>query len=245
MRRYLPNLLVALLTFFLGVFVSTSLRFFPHFTTVPSCGMERNTACNEWEKSGPAGNGLGWDLTYTSLLHNSGVCPGDLYCDIASTKPQPPVHQHFAEWKGDPIVSSILIELPDGHAAMFAMWFIRTKDQAYVRTFHPEQPTPDMQTLPTEEYDRAFEAMTCWQQDRPRSAKFSDTPKGDGYIGFLNLFKEGRSRQMLLSYRDFFVTPATADNHMDQSNWGRFWKILQPIYFSLENQRRQAPEAKN
>ena len=251
MSRYIQNLLAAVVTFVLGVFVATSLPRFadlniPFSATHRPCDQVRNSGCNEWETTGPVTNGLGWDLTYTSLLRNSGICPGDVYCEIAPTKPQPPVHKLFAEWKGEPIVSSILIELPDGHAAMFETWLVRTTTQAYVRTFHPDHETPDMQPLPTQDYDRAFETMTCWQQDQPLSGKFFDGHTRDGYVGFLSLFKDGRSRQMLLTYTDLFLHRVVDDKDVNEANWGRLWKILQPIYSALEEkQREQAAKPKN
>ena len=243
MSRYIQNLLAAIVTFVLGVFVATSLPRLadlniPFSATHQPCDREKNCGCNEWETTGPVSNGLGWDLTYTSLLRNSGVCPGDEYCEIASIKPQPLVHKLFAEWKGEPIVSSILIELPDGHAAMFETWLVRTTTQAFVQTFDPDHETPDMQTLRTQDYDRAFETMTCWQQDQPRIGTFYTR---DGYVGFLSLFKEGRSRQMLLTYTDAFLHPIMDDQDFNEANWGRLWKVLQPIYSALEEKQREQP----
>ena len=251
MPRYPYNLLAALLTFVLGVFVSTLSRsILPGLThlIIPLSATDRlrdqlkDSTCNEWKTSTSVSQGLGWDLAYTDLLRNSGVCPGDSYCEIAAMKPQPPVNKHFAEWKGDPIVSSILIELPDGHAAMASSWLVRTKEHAYFWKFHPEYPTSNTQPLPTEEYDRAFETMQCWQQQRPLSGKFFNGPGGDGYIGFLSLFKESRSRQMLLTYTDLLLDPATNDNYMDEAKWGRLWKTLKPINLALREQRKQAAQ---
>src|SRR5687768_4413518 len=116
MSRYTNRVLAALLTFAVGVFISSlSRRFLPELTrfgatTCPSRQIN-GAACNEWEKTYPVTQGLGWDLSYTSLLHNNGVGPGGFYCEIGGVKPQPPVQKHFAEWKGKPIVSSILLEL--------------------------------------------------------------------------------------------------------------------------------------
>ena len=105
-------------------------------------------------------HGLGWDLTYMPLLRDNGVCPGDLFCEIAEAKPQPPVNKLFAEWKHEPIVSSILVELPDGHADMAAIWLVRTKNEAYWWTFHPHHPNPDMQPLPVLTMKDLFESRS-------------------------------------------------------------------------------------
>lgn len=251
MPRYTHNLLAALLTFALGVFVTAfNRRVIPELThlVIPFSSLDRpsnqlkDAACNEWEKTGSASHVLGWDLAYTSLLRDNGVCPGDFYCEIAAIKPQPPVHKYFAEWKRGPIVSSILIELP-GHASMVGTWLIRTKDEAYFWEFNPEDRTPrGMQSIAAQDYDRAFETMTCWQQDQPLSRKFFDG-RGDanGYIGFLSLFKEGRSRQMLLTVRDLRLYRAKDDNYSDEASWGRLWKTLKTIDSAISEQRKEGP----
>ena len=241
MRRYSYNLLAALLSFVLGVFVASFSRVilprfadvtFPFSATDRSCDRRLESQCNEWEKTGAVSDGLGWDLTYMSLLHEAGVCPGDFYCEIATMKPQPPVHKHFAEWKGDPIVSSVLLEIPDGHRSMAASWLIRTKDHAYFWAFHPEYPTDGIQPMSTQDYDRAFETITCWNQDEPLKRKFYDK---EGYVGFLSMFKEGKSRQILLTYKDIWFSP---DDYLNEAKWGRVWKTFMHIHEAAEEQRR-------
>ena len=246
MRRFAYNLIVALLTFTVGVVVATVSRsmlpgvahlIVPHDTTGPGAEGIRHVACNEWEKTGSVSHGLGWDLTYMSLLRNSGVCPGDLFCEMAAAKPQPPVNQHFAEWQREPIVSSMLIELPDGHADMTALWLIRTREQAYWWTFHPHHSNRiGMRPLPAQDYDRAFETMTCWQQRDPSIRRFFNEGGGDTYIGFLSLYKEGKSRQMLLTSKDLFED-WPKDEIPDEAAWGRLWKTLKPIYSAIREQK--------
>lgn len=248
MPRVAHNLTAALLCFAIGVVVATFSRSIlprfahfigPHSTTERAADHLKDGACNEWEKTGSVSDGLGWDLTYMSLLRNSGVCPGQVYCDFAAEKPQPPVNKHFAEWQGDPIISSILIELPDGHADMMAWWLIRTKEQAYWWTFHPHHSNPmGVQSLPTEVYDRAFETITCWQPHDPSNLRFFDG-RGDGYIGFLSLYKEGKSRQMLLTSKDMFEVWPKGSEMPDEAGWGRLWKTLMPIYSVIREQQKQ------
>lgn len=242
MRRS-AHVMVALLTFTIGVVVATvGPGVFPRIARliVPhSSNQIRQVACNEWEKTGPLRDGLGWDLTYMPLLKSSGVCPGDLFCQIVEIKSQPPVNKFFAEWQHEPIVSSILVELPDGHADMAAIWLVRTKQQAYWWTFHPHRPNPEgMQPLPAQDYDRVFETMTCWRPHDPPSRKFGNE-QGDGYIGFLSLYKEGRSRQMLLTLKDLFETWPTSSEIPDEATWGRLWKTLKPIYSTIRAQEQK------
>ena len=248
MRRVTPRLLAALLTFVIGVVVSTLSgiilpRFAhlirPHSTTVDR---SKDSGCNEWEIIGPANDGLGWDLTYMSLLRKNGICPGDIFCEFSTQKPQQPVNKYFAEWKGAPIVSSMLVELPDGHAAMFALWLIRTKDQAYWWYFHPDHPEQlGMQPLPTHDYDRAFETIRCWQQLNLENKNFF-TGDGDGYIGFLSLYNEGKSRQMLITPTDLFDPYPKEWNKPSEVKLGRLWKTLSPIHAALREQRKQTAQ---
>jgi hypothetical protein len=253
MPRLTHKLAAALLTFTLGVVAATiwlSLRsrsISPRFSD-PAAPPASPThwlwvgACEEWAKASPVSEGLGWDLTYLPLLTSSGVCPGELYCEFAAQKPQPPVNRLFAEWQGDPIISSVLIELPDGHADMMAWWLIRTKEHAYWWGFHPHRPNPlGKQPLLEQDFDRAFEAMACWRQDEPSNRRLFDG-REDGYVGFLSLYREGWSRQMLLTSRDIFQTWPKGNEFPDESEWGRFPKTLKPLYSAVIEQRKQAAQ---
>lgn len=248
MPRYTHNVVAALLTFAIGIIVSMSSRgtfpllgqlIRPHDRTERAAEGPRSGTCNEWDKTASASNGLGWDLTYMSLLTKAGVCPGDIYCEIAAAKPQPPVDKHFSEWQRSPFISSILVETPDGHADMQALWLIRTNEQAYWAWFHPQHSREMvLQSLPTKDYDLVFEAITCWQPDEPLNRKFFDG-SGDGYIGFLSLYKQGKSRQMLLTYRDMLETSPQGSEMLDEPTWGRLLKTMKPIYAAIREQRKQ------
>ena len=254
MPRPAHKLIAALLTFALGViavmlwlsprFRDTSLSFTrpaaPSGTGAPTAGRLRGEGCEEWVRAQAVSHGLGWDLTYLPLLRSSGVCPGDPYCEMAAGKPQPPVDKHFSEWQGDPVVSSILIELPDGHADMAAVWLIRTKEHAYWWGFHPQRANHlGKRPIPTQEYDHALEEMACWRQDEPSKRGFFDG-RGEGYIGYLSLYQEGRSRQMLLTSKDLFLSWPEGSETPDEATWGRLWRALKPLYSSIEKQRGQS-----
>ena len=83
---------------------------------------------------------------------------------------------------------TIEIELPDGHASMGAMWFIRTKDQAYFWGFYPldKDYSGRKHLIPTQDYDTVFDTLACWQPHEPRRQTFG----AQGYIGFLSIYKE-------------------------------------------------------
>lgn len=130
---------------------------------------------------------------------------------------------------------------------MVAWWLIRTKDEAYFWEFDPDDRTPrGVQAFPAQDYDRVFEAMTCWQQDQPLNRKFYDGRDGeDGYIGFLSLFKEGRSRQLILTMKDLRLYRPKDDNYFDEASWGRLWKTLKPINSVIAGQPNEAARLPN
>jgi len=243
MPRYAHNMIAALLTFTIGVVVATSShKILPILTQlIPPHDRTEHSTCDEWKNAVSASNGLGWDLTYMSLLKNAGVCPGEIYCEYAAARHQPPVDKYFAEWQREPIVSSILIELPDGHADMQALWLIRTKNEAYWSWFHPQRQTQmGLQPLPTNDYDGAFEAIACWKPYEPSSREFFRGPE-EGYIGFLSLYKEGKSRQMLLTSREMYDPWPKGSETPNEATWGRLFKTMKPVYLDIREQLAKQP----
>jgi hypothetical protein len=240
MPRLTHKSLAALLTFLLGVAAAT-LWFSPNLHDI-LLNLRRSSArteggvCKEWAKAEVVGQGLGWDLTYRSTIERTGYCPGGMYCEEWA-KPEPPIHKYFAEWQGEPIISSMEIELPDGHAGYGIIWFIRTKEHAYSWTFgtsnldKPLNKTP----FPAQHYDSAFEEVACWEQAKPPKREFGQ----GGYIGFLSLYKEGRARQMLLTYGDI----NEGDEHPDKAQPGRFTRALLPLMrWAAEQERESTPD---
>lgn len=193
--------------------------------------------CEEWAKAEPVNQGLGWDLTYMPLMKKVGLCPANPICDEL-IKPEPPIQKHINEWQGDPILSSFEIELPDGHASMMSLWFIRTKNQAYYWSFHPihEDNPKGKQPIPVQEYDRAFDAMACWQQLKPPTNTFGE----EGYVGFLSLYKEGKARQMMIVYEELFE----GDKDPDKAKPGRLSLIMQPLVSSIKGEQKQSAPKK-
>src|SRR5687767_8109489 len=62
-------------------------------------------------------NALDWDLTYTSVLEKNNVARGELIRKWLDDHPQSPARNWISEWRGEPIVSAILLEIPAPHAA--------------------------------------------------------------------------------------------------------------------------------
>ena len=118
---------------------------------------------------------------------------------------------------------------------MAALWFIRTKDHGYYRAFYPLDTdyTEGQHLISTQDYDAVFETIACWQSDEPRRQKFG----ADGYIGFLSLYKDGKSRQMLLTYEDFIEGGKDPDD--SDSRPGPFRRALEPLLSPLRDKKRQ------
>ena len=246
MRRLAYHIAVALLTFTIGVFAASlwinwGLRGATWNSLLPikSTGVEapvadqrsRDEKCEEWEEAEPAGQGLGWDLTYKPALKRSGLNPESMFWGWAAHKPQPPVDKLAAEWQGDQVISAILVEVPpvcaDGGGGW---WVVRTKAHAYYWYFSDGKFDPKNKRLISEqEYDKAFGAMACWRQDEPSNRDMFDGR--EGYYGFLSLYQEGKSRQMLLTFKDFFISEPKVDKNykIDEATLGRLWKTLKPL----------------
>jgi len=188
--------------------------------------------CEEWEQAQVSGQGLGWDLVYESALKRNSFGPDSpMWKWIHEDGPRPPVNQMVAEWQGDPLISSILIEVVGPGGSPGGFWYIRTANHLYKWDFNRGKFDSQKKELTKlQEYNRTFEEMTCWQQGAP----VRTDSLFDGYYGFLSLYREGKSRQMLLTFRDFFLVDPR-DNGMnldDPNNWGRIWKSLAPVLSS-------------
>lgn len=239
MRRLAPKLVAALITFSLGVMVAAvrnDLRFRESFWSLcqlsaPSSGVGLRKCSQNWDNASASNQPLGWDLTYLSTMKKLELCPA--LCDEWA-KPAPPIQKHISEWQGDPIISSMEIELPDGHASMGAFWFVRTKDHAYYWGFYPLDTdySGGKHVIPTEDYDRVFETIACWVQVEPPQQRFGP----GGYLGLLSMYEEGKSRQMLLTYEDFIE----GGKYTNEANFrpGPFSRTLEPLIAPLRTRTR-------
>jgi len=158
---------------------------------------------------------LGWDLTYASVLERNKIAHDAWiwkWLGWSGQDYQSPVKDILENWKDEPILSSILIEYPDFHAGdHLALWFVRTKNHTYYWGFVKGKPYKHIkESVNTELYDRLFTDLSSWQQAEPQ--KPENTPVGGvpGYLGFLSLYDQGDSKQLLLSQEDFFIRDTEA-----------------------------------
>jgi hypothetical protein len=119
---------------------------------------------------------LGWDLTYSSVLERNNIGRSEWIRKWLGSGYQPPAKKWIAGWRGEPIVSSILLEYPAFHAGEHTtMWFVRTKDNAYYwQSVEDAESDDEKKVLKPRAYDNLFVLVSSWQQAKP--LKVEDTP---------------------------------------------------------------------
>jgi hypothetical protein len=176
---------------------------------------------------------FGWDLTYSSILKANNIDSKDwIWKWLANKDYQPPAKKWISTRKGEPIASSILIEYPAFHAGEHStIWLFRTKNSA-----HYWEETEDLRgrirkkTVKTGVFDKILIEAFSWKQATPIEQK--DPQSLPGYIGFLNLYDKGKSRQMLLTMEDFAVCKT---EKCDSMKAGRLFHSLEPILLQSRN----------
>ena len=148
---------------------------------------------------------LGWDLSYATVM--AGEKPADVAWlrNWVQSEGVNTASKFVEGWKGDPIVSSVLIEVPALHAGeLLQYWLVRTKEAAYLRVYAKKQQR-GVANVTTTKYDALYDQISSWKQSPPfpGGAEPGVTP---GYLGFVNLYDHGKSHQFLLSMGDFFET---------------------------------------
>lgn len=149
---------------------------------------------------------FGWDLTYSSLLKTNNIGSKAFIRKWLAKDYQAPAKKWISEWKGEPIISSILIEYasfahPGEHTTV---WLFRTKDRAYYWQDIENVKFSDIKKeLKLEVYDEMLNQASSWKQAKPNQPKRPQSIPG--YLGFLDLFDKNEPRQMLLSEEDFLI----------------------------------------
>lgn len=195
------------------------------FVLITSLGAVAHTIYGQPQR---AKHSLGWDLTYASVLGRNKVEPNEWIWKWLGRNYQSPVKPLIARWRGEPIISSVLIESPSFHAGeRVSLWLVRTKGHAYYwELIEGKPPIHIKEPLNPQLYDEMFKTMSTWQQAEP--LKPEDTPPGaaPGYIGFLSIYDRNVSRQMLLSLADFGMPDR---DNAEEVKEGRLSLALKPI----------------
>lgn len=185
---------------------------------------------------GQQGNSsLGWDFSYKSLLERNNVGKDVLIRHwLAGIKS--PAERWISDWQGKPITSSILIEYPAFHAAeRQTLWLVRTSDEAhYWELTEPLGTKQWAKEAENEEpvspaiYDAIYKEASTWEQLSPKRAEDLPDQVFPGYMGFISLYGPNGSRQMLLTFEDFFVCP-TKVCAPGKGKAGRLFAALEPL----------------
>lgn len=173
---------------------------------------------------------FGWDLSYKSVLERNNVGKSELI-SLWLNKNKSPAEDWIKNWNGKPIVSSILIEYPNHHAAQrTTFWFVRTSDEAfYWELIEGLEKDQIEEPIKTKIYDALFAQVSSWQQLAPKSPKDTTTDEWPGYFGFLSSCGTGGSKQMLITTEDFSTCPAKS---CVPGTLGRLMAALEPIWIS-------------
>lgn len=170
---------------------------------------------------------FGWDLTYSSVLKTNKIGSKTFIRKWLASEYQPPAKKWISRWKGEPIISTILIEYAAfSHAGEHStMWIFRTKNRAfYWQDIENTGGSDIKKKLNLQVYDNFFTQVSSWQQAKPNQPKASQSIPG--YLGFLSLYEKGKSRQMLLSEEDFVMCKT---EKCDGVKAGRLLLALDPL----------------
>ncbi len=177
--------------------------------------------------------GLGWDLTYKALLKDNAVHQGAWLAGWVSEHQRPPINEVLSHWDRGQIVSSVLIDHPALHAGeRIGFWLVRTERDAFVLLFTDGklEDQTELAQVDVSLYDSLMAEVQRWEQRPP--LREGDAPPGapGGYFAFLNTYDGSASRQMLLTFRDFFEPQG---NGWDNPSNGRVLELLAPILNGL------------
>lgn len=193
-------------------------------------------------------NSLDWDLTYTSVLEKNSVSRKEFLWKWRKlgyqgpfTRKELPAQKWIDGWHGEAIVSSILIEIPAGHAAEHINeWFVRTENHAYRWSLVEDNLWIEKkQELNPQLYDDLFAQVSSMQQGVPEKPEdlSTDTPPElvdfyTGYAGFLSIYNKGESRQILLTWQDFGIcdSKVCCKPECGTLRLGRLFRALKPIF---------------
>ncbi len=173
---------------------------------------------------------MDWDLTYKSVLERNNVAKTEwIWPWLAGYKT--PAEKWVTGWQGKPIVSSVMLEHPNFHAAEHTtIWLIRTQDEAFYWEFvEGSKNIGYEEPISTQLYDAFYKDASSWQQLPPKPASELPDQALPGYMGFLSLYGADGSRQMLLTMDDFMICLDKSCTPGKSLKPGRLMAALSPI----------------
>jgi hypothetical protein len=178
--------------------------------------------------------GPAWDLEYVDLLKNASVPPEGWLASWLGSHAQPPIAEVLSRWDQGPIRSAILLDQPalegDGRVGS---WFVRTEKSASFWVFiDGVQQAHGLPALfDAALYDSLIDRLRTLEQGPPLGPGEGPTTQMEGYFAFLNIYEDGASRQLLLTFRDFFEP---RDGDWSRSSEGRILEAIGPVLKEME-----------
>lgn len=144
---------------------------------------------------------LKWDLSYRSALREHPIADNEFMAIWPGRYPKRPIHDKLANYAGERIEASLLIERPDGDSGHpFATWYIKTRTTAQVCTLYKEPDRPCKQLDParveafiSEVLD--FKRLDFTPSNENKIGDLAGTPILLNYAGFISVYMNGRALQ--------------------------------------------------
>lgn len=183
---------------------------------------------------------FGWDLTYTKILATNRIGQENWIHKWLKTYNKSPARGWLANWKGEPIVSAVLIEHPAFHAGeRTTMWFFRTKSAAqyWVSVQEEDDSIKEIAAdshrfaLTPATYDIFLKTITTWQQKNPPKPETLPDQAIPGYMGIISIYSDGVARQVLVTFEDFFFCET---KECPEPKPGRLSCAITPVLFDSE-----------
>ncbi|MYM69712.1 hypothetical protein GTP45_23120 [Pseudoduganella sp. FT55W] len=142
---------------------------------------------------------LKWDLSYQTALREHPINAREFMAFWPQQHPQRPIHDRLAQYDGEPISASLLIERPDGHTGdPHATWFIRTRSSAKMCSFHPKLSSAPCTDVDLAKTDRFIREVMNFRQLPDQASEENTIDSGKGllnYMGYVSVYVDGKSLQ--------------------------------------------------
>ena len=158
-------------------------------------------ACGVSAPAALAAPDLKWDLSYRSALREHPIADNEFMAIWPDRYPKRPIHDKLANYAGERIEASLLIERPDGDSGYpFASWFIKTRTTAQVCSLYkdPERPCKQLDPARTEAFISEvmnFKPLKFTPSKENEIGNVDGTPILANYVGFISVYVNGRALQ--------------------------------------------------
>lgn len=180
---------------------------------------------------------LPWDLSYQTALRDHPIADNEFMRIWPQLHEQRPIHRKLAEYAGEPIEASLLVEQPDGHAGdAVATWIVKTRHSAQACAFHEQRMNEPCTTLDPARAEAMFREVLRMKDVAP--------PKGEGLVTEKNYFRDGRPLLMnYFGYLSVYVDGKVVQRPIGGDEWkdrldasrppgpeaGRLFKVISPV----------------